>query len=292
MKANQLSRTAAFVAVKFYGLTQDEKFRSLFDKSTVTFYDKLVQSLPAPIRYYHFWLKFSWIRQLYIWSEELLLPGDLLHVIARKWFIQRMTDELLEEGYEQLIVLGAGFDHLAYHFAQKGIASFEFDAPYMAELKRRFLDEKYEGNLHPKIISSHFPRDQIGRQLAEQSDIDPQKKTIIVAEGFFDYLSPVTVSSSLNQIRNYFSNNTALVSTHFALDELSPFHRRVFSRSVQMVGEQLQLDTSIAGFKEMLIESGFNISQLYGSQEIRDSLHHQVKTDLPILEGFYILTAV
>lgn len=84
MKANQLSKTAAFVAIKFYGLTRIEKFRSLFDDSVVNFYDRIVQTLPGPLSYYHSWLKYSGIRKLFIGAEELLLPGDLLHIIARK----------------------------------------------------------------------------------------------------------------------------------------------------------------------------------------------------------------
>lgn len=204
MKPDQLSQTAAFIAVKFYGLTQMDHFRSLFDDSVIRFYNKLVKNLPAPIRYYHFWLQFSWIRKLYIWSEEILLPGDLLHIIARKWYIQQIVNQLVNDNYEQLIVLGAGFDHLAYRFTQKGLSCFEFDSPYMAERKRQFLKRHYPNSRHPQIIASHFPAHNIKTQLAEQSHLDPHKKTIIVAEGFFDYLTTDTVSASLGQLQDFF----------------------------------------------------------------------------------------
>lgn len=291
MKADQLSQTAAFVAVKFYGMTRMKEFRSLFDDSITSFYDRLVQTLPAPIRYYHYWLQFKGVRKLYIWSEELMLPGDLLHVIARKWHIQQMVGDHVDTGYEQIIVLGAGFDHLGYYYTQKGVPCFEFDAPYMANLKRSFLTEQYSGQTHPKIINLHLPGDQIGNLLATQQDIDPQKKTIVVAEGFFDYLDANTVSDSLHQLNAYFSQTPALISTHFALEELSAFHRRVFKSSVQMVGESLQFNASMDEFSRLLESEGFTMHQLTDSQEIRDSLSHLIKIKLEILDGFYVLQA-
>lgn len=291
MKPDQLSQTAAFIAVKFYGLTRIDDFHSLFDDSTIRFYDKLVVSLPAPIRYYHYWLRFNWIRKLYIWSEELLLPGDLLHIIARKWIIQQKVSKLVDDDYEQLIVLGGGFDHLGYHFSQKGLSCFEFDAPYMANLKRQFLNDQFSHQQHLQIISSHLPTNNLGSQFEEHPDIDPHKKTIIVAEGFFDYLTSSTVSTLLDQIQNFFSQRPALVSTHFALNELTAFHRWVFTKSVKIVGEQLLFNSSMSDFEKTLSENGFHISQIAGSQEISDKLHQRVKTDLPILKGFYILTA-
>ncbi|HET6527509.1 MAG TPA: class I SAM-dependent methyltransferase, partial [Balneolaceae bacterium] len=252
MKANQLSKTAAFIAIKFYGLTRIESYSALFDGSVIGFYDKLVQFLPSPLCRYHKWLKFKWIRKFYIASEELLLPGDLMHVLARKWYIRRMAEDLVDQGYEQLIVLGAGFDHLSHHYAQQGLRCFEFDAPYMAGLKRDFLKEAYPHSHHPSIIDSHFPADSFSEILQQQPGLDPAKKTIIVAEGFFDYLPSHTVNSLFITIKEYFSHNAAIISTHFALNELPRFHRWVFKTSVNLVDEKLQFNSSMYEFEQLL----------------------------------------
>lgn len=291
MKSDQLSQTAAFVAIKFYGLTRMDQYRSLFDDSVVAFYEQLIQSLPIPLRYYHYWLQQKWVRRLYIWSEELLLPGDLLHIIARKWYIQRMAERLLDEGYEQLVVLGAGFDHLAFDFAQRGIDSFEFDAPHMAALKRHFLSSCYPGRRHPNIIISHLPNDELGHEFSRHPQIDSNKKTIVVAEGFFDYLPPHLVASSLGQIQQYFSHKPALISTHFALDELSSFHRWVFKTSVNLVSERLQFNASMEAFRDILTNQQFELTQLHDAHEINTTIKNLVKTTLPVLKGFYVLLA-
>lgn len=291
MKGDQLSQTAAFVAIKFYGLTQKDSFRSLFEPSTLDFYDRLVRQLPKPLNYYHFWLQHRWIRKLYTWSEELLLPGDLLHVVGRKWMIQNFVQKLVDDGYEQLIVLGAGFDHLGYHYAQKGMPCFEFDAPHMATLKTDFLNRCYPGKEHPSIESTLLPGDRLGQRFEKLGDLDSDKKTIVVAEGFFDYLDTDTVSSTLEQLYNFFGHGTALVSTHFALDELSSFHRWIFRTSVKLVGEELRFDSSMSEFNELLSKNGFHIKERCDSGELGLKLKTHLATDLPMLKGIYLVLA-
>jgi len=290
MKSNQLSQTAAFVAIKFFGLTQIDSFRSIFDDSVIQFYENLLDSLPAPFRFYRYWLKFGWVRAFYIWGEELLLPGDLLHVVARKWYIQQMTQQFVEEGYKQIIVLGAGFDHLAYYYANRGVSCFEFDTPYMTVLKRNFFIRNYPGQHHPRIVQAFLPKDKIRDLLPRH--IDPEKKTLIIAEGFFDYLEAETVEQSLADINNFFSHKPALISTHFALDELPYFYQKVFEISVKLVGEKLQFHTPMKELKFILRKHGFKISQLYDSEDIRANLSEKLSTGLPVLGGFYVFSAI
>jgi O-methyltransferase involved in polyketide biosynthesis len=291
MDNDQLSQTAAFVAIKFYGLTRSDLFQSLFDKSIINFYDRLVQSLPAPLCYYHYWLKFGWVRRLYIWSEELLLPGDLLHVVARKWYLKRLIDQLVDQGYKQMIVLGGGFDHTATVYTAQGLRCVELDTPYMTRLKKQFLTERYPNAPHPEFISSLLPGNRLDTQFSDHPAVDPDQKTVVVAEGFFDYLNPQTVSDSLRQIQAFFSHRPTLIGTHFALDELSGFHRWIFTNSVKMVGEQLEFNTSADTFEQMILDNNFRSCQLFGTHTINKKIRSQIETSLPLLQGFYMFRA-
>ncbi|WP_138429899.1 class I SAM-dependent methyltransferase [Fodinibius saliphilus] len=289
MKADQLSQTAAFLAIKFYGLSRFDSFRSLFDDSVIIFYERLVKTLPAPNRYYHFWLQFRWVRKLYIWSEELLLPGDLLHVVARKWYIHRMVKKSIAEGSKQLIVLGAGFDHLAHHYSQQDIYCIECDVPYMAKRKKAFLRQFYPNSQHPLIVEAFLPKDQLVDIFENHPEVDPNKKTTIVAEGFFDYLNSNTVHSLLKGLKQHFTSTPTLISTHFDLNELFPFHQHIFKSSVKLVGEELQLQKSINEFKDLLSEIGYRLNRHYDCQTIREEITKHCNTDLPLLSGFHIL---
>ncbi len=289
MKPDQLSKTAAFIGIKFYGLTRDKAFRELFDEQVITFYERLVKHLPPPLQYYHYWLKHRWVRKLYTWSEELLLPGDLLHIIARKWYIRNHITKLINDGYEQIIVLGSGFDDLAFTYTQKGCSCFEFEAPFMAYQKRQFFERFYSDSNHPEVINSYLPENNIGTQLRENYSIDPYKKTIVVAEGFFDYLARDTVADTISQIRSYFKDNLTLITTHFALDELPIHHQWSFQSGVNVVGEKLQLNSSIREFEDLLSQHQFTVKQKFDYQSMAKTLHTKTETELSVLKGFYLL---
>ena len=290
MKSNQLSQSAAFIAVKLYGLTRDDRYRSLFNDNVLTYYERVVKALPAPIRYYHYWLKFSWIRSIYIRSEELFLPGDLMHILARKYYIQQMVEHLLSHGYEQILILGGGFDHSSLIYSQQYIPCLEADSPHMAGLKKQFLNKSYPDASHPKIVSMHLPQHTLSEVLDHQKRLSSQKKTIIIAEGFFDYMEENTVRILLSDIRDYFTSST-LISTHFALDELSAFHRFIFKSSLQLVGEKLQFNTSIDDFKHLLTNQQFEMDQCIGTQQIEKDFLPLTGSNLPVLNGFYLFTA-
>lgn len=291
MKPDQLSKTAAFIGIKFYGLTRINAFRELFDDEVITFYEQIIKQLPPPLKYYHYWLKHRWVRKLYIWSEELLLPGDLLHIIARKWYIRNQINEFVDDGYEQIIVMGAGFDDLAFTYTQKGYACFEFEAPYMVCQKRKFFKICYPKKTHPKIVESYLPKDQLSNQIEQHPEIDPHKKTILVAEGFFDYLTRDTVTKTISEIRSYFEDNATLITTHFALDELPLHHRWSFQSGVNTVGEKLQLNSSISEFENMLVQHNFSIKKRIDNDQMTTQLHQKTDTELMVLKGFYLLVA-
>ena len=109
--ANKLSLTASYIAVKFYGLTLNPNIASFFDSFTITFYRNVVCYLPKKLSWNQKALKSRVWRNFFVWWEELLLPGDLMHILSRKYYIEHAILKALNDGYEQLVVLGSGFDH-------------------------------------------------------------------------------------------------------------------------------------------------------------------------------------
>jgi O-methyltransferase involved in polyketide biosynthesis len=290
MNADQLSHSAAFIAIKFYGLSREPQFQFLFDEEVIRFYESIVQALPRPLCYYHYWLQFDWVRALYIKSEELLLPGDLPHILARKWYISRMLDKLLDQGYEQLLVLGGGFDHLAFQSTQRGIPSLEIDSPRMARLKKDFLRQRYPDYPHPLILPVQLAKGSLISTLDRQQHISPQEKTVIISEGFFDYISSKDIHTTLSMIQNYFTS-PALISTHFALNELPLAYRFVFRSSLQLVGEELKLNNSIDELKATFSQHQFAVEKCYNSTKLTDKFLNDLDTDMSMLQGFYLLQA-
>lgn len=292
MKPNQLSKTAAYIAIKFYGLTLMKPYRTLFDEEVTDFYSNLVSHLPFPLSAYHSLLQNNRIRSALMYINEKLLPGDLMHVLMRKYCIGKMVDNLVGQGYRQLVVLGAGFDHLAAYYSRRGIHSIELDAPLMTKVKSSFVHKNNHDNEQYTVVPAYLSRDRLPAVLDTLTDIDPSQNTIVVAEGFFDYLTPDHTRQVLRQLTRYFSAPLALTSTVFALDELWWMRSSVYKTSTWMVGEKLKLHHTLQEFRILLEEHGFTIEKHLSASDMQSAYLHPRNISRPVLPGFHLLKAV
>ena len=291
MKSKQISKTAAYVAIKFYGLTLIKPYRELFDKEVITFYDRLVGGLPAPLNNYHSLLKKKWFRSACMNLDELLLPGDLMHILMRKLYIKPMIGRLIAKGYTQILILGAGFDHIGKTYSQSGVTCIELDTALMTHIKQHFLDQHGYSNNHLTVYPADLGEGSLSDILPEIPKLDPNAATVAVAEGFFDYLSPESFSQTLNELSEFFNNELKLVSTVFSLQKLNPFHAFVFRNAVRAVGERLELYASLDNFKDFLVKNNFKIDQDLTAYEMRDGITVPKDFEMAVLPGFYLLEA-
>lgn len=284
----KISYTAAYIVVKFYGLTKNPKIASKFDSFVLDFYKKMVGFLPSHLSWYQGSLNSLFLRKLFIWSEELLLPGDLMHIICRKYYMTKLVDQALDNGIEQVVSMGAGFDHLAAYSSSKGVPSFELDLDWMIENKRSFLDEFGYANELLNTIPTDFMKQRLTEVLKTHVSFDPKKKTLFIGEGFFDYLSLKTTNEILKDIKSLNSQNQ-LLTTFFSLDELNWFHRFSFTSGVSLVGESLKLPLNRTEFINLLSDFGFSVSKEISHKEMKSDLLESMGIKLPVLKGFYIL---
>ncbi|GAB5408345.1 MAG: hypothetical protein BalsKO_07100 [Balneolaceae bacterium] len=286
----KISYTAAYIVVKFYGLTKDRRIADKFDPIIRSYYEKMVSFLPSHLSWYQNSLNSSFLRKLFIWSEELLLPGDLMHIICRKFYMTKMVDEALEQRTVQVVNLGAGFDHLGIYCSSKGIPSFELDIESMIDNKRSFLSEfDYSNNLLT-TLPANFLTQRLASILSAFEAFDPKKKTLFIGEGFFDYLPLDTTKEILEDIKALNSENK-LLTTFFSLDELNWFHRFSFTSGVSLVGESLRLPLNRVEFVELLNEYGFSVNKEISYREMKSDLVNSMKLNLPVLKGFYIMNS-
>jgi len=256
MNSDRISKTAAFIAIKFYGLTLSPPFRSLFDPGIVRFYEQIVRTLPPPLNTCHSLLERKWIRCISTFFEEFLLPGDLLHILIRKYGIGKAVEHALSEDFKQMVILGAGFDHLGAIYSRQGIRCIEIDRPSMADFKRHFVKRFDYGNPFLFVEDLMITRTSLRRLLSEKNDLDPNRNTIIVAEGFFDYISPLETAAVL-----------------------------------EVVGEKIRLGLSKTGFEELLEQNGFPIFSTVPSPVLPVAKHRLDDHGLDILNGFYLVQA-
>ncbi len=127
--------------------------------------------------------------------------GDLGFIVARSRYMDDVLTEALDQGIQQLVILGAGFDSRAYRFdrLKTGVKVFEVDHPTTQKNKRKKLDRI----LGPKGIPNHvvfvpvdFTRDSLAARLLGNGYME-QSKTLFIWEGVTMYLDETSVKSTL-----------------------------------------------------------------------------------------------
>ncbi len=289
--SKKISYTAAYIVVKFFGLTKDPNIASKFDPFVLDFYKRMVGFLPSHLSWYQNSLDSSFWRKFFIWSEELLLPGDLMHIISRKYYMTKLVDEALNNGIEQVVSMGAGFDHLASYSSSRKIPSFELDMDWMIESKQSFLDEYGYSNDHLKTLPVDFISQRLVDVLSDQKGFDSNKKTLFIGEGFFDYLPLETTKEILEDIKSLNPDNQ-LLTTFFSLDELNWFHRFSFTSGVSLVGESLKLPLNRVEFIKLLNEYGFFVEKEISYREMEEDIVKSIGIKLPVLKGFYVMNSL
>ncbi|MDQ1274335.1 MAG: Leucine carboxyl methyltransferase [Planctomycetota bacterium] len=134
--------------------------------------------------------------------ESLGALGPLLLGIgnstrARVRYFDDFVKRSIDEGLEQLVILGAGYDTRAYRIeglsGKDNIKVFEVDQPVTQDVKKEKIREIF-GGLQENVV--YVPLDLTAENLGEKllgSGYDKSKQTLFIMEGLLMYLSPETV---------------------------------------------------------------------------------------------------
>ena len=202
---SKTSRTAEFTCmIRFQSyLEKREQYRSDDYISTVIINSivKFLLSIP-PVRSY--------------FINNIYAPGMYEYVIARTKFIDGELKKALQEGVEQVLIFGAGFDSRGIRFSDisKNAAVFEMDAPVTQRAKLERYKEKgieIPGNLI--FIPIDFDRESIPRKL-EESGFKKDRKSLFILEGLTMYLQPESVAATFKIIQEFSGIGSRVVFDH------------------------------------------------------------------------------
>lgn len=145
--------------------------------------------------WFGFALRHTWARELLMLAERFLLGGIFTHYLARKRWIEREVKRALSGGIRQVVVLGAGYDTLAWrlHGRFPGVRFFEIDHPATQASKLEALGEWKNLRFLPGDLS----REAIPEILAAHDEYDAAKPSIVIAEGLTMYFSGLKVREIL-----------------------------------------------------------------------------------------------
>ncbi len=139
-------------------------------------------------------------------------PGVWEFLTARERYIDDYLLACLDEGIQQLVVLGAGFDSRAYRFEQLcNRRVFEVDHPATQNVKLAKL-RKVWGELPAHVV--YVPVDFETETLADRllaNGYDPHAKTLFIWQGVIHYLTPEAADNTLAFIAHNSGAGSSLV---------------------------------------------------------------------------------
>jgi methyltransferase (TIGR00027 family) len=192
-------------------------------------------------------------------------------LVARCRYMDDILQSNLDQGLQQLVILGAGYDSRAYRFKalKQGVKVFEVDHPATQQVKMSKVKEVL-GELpgYVAYVGIDFNRDTLEEKL-RACGYDEQQKTLFIWEGVVMYLSTEAVDRTLRFIAHHSGSGSQVVFDYIytALLDGSVRHGEVsrMRRARRFSGEGLTFSILEGRGQEFLERRGFlNIIDVSG----------------------------
>jgi methyltransferase (TIGR00027 family) len=155
------------------------------------------------------------LRGLVLSLRERRMPGSLGAILCRTRYIDDVLKRSLEEGLDQVVILGAGFDSRAYRIpGMDQVQVFEVDLPGTRELKQIRLEKvlgAVPGNV--TLIGMDFDQQDLGDILAA-AGFQKGKRTLFIWEGVTQYLTAEAVSNTFEFVSDDSGAESGIVFTY------------------------------------------------------------------------------
>ena len=188
MRDDTPSDTATLVARSMVLAAEDDGLRKLVEQGEA---ETLRRILGDGVGWFGLARRQAWARRLFFKVVDRMVPGIVPHYLARKRWIEIAVRVALAGGAARVVVLGAGFDTLAWrlHGEFPEVEFLELDHPATQRVKRRALGE-----------AANFSYGQVDlalQSLADSPGLDASMSTVFVAEGLTMYLREERVAALL-----------------------------------------------------------------------------------------------
>lgn len=201
MRDTKASSTAQVIARSIVLISQDRKLRHLLPSGAAEASIWFVEEFSKTSGLFVKCSQWSWFRVMCHLLERCTIPGIILHYVLRKRYLEDVARAAIQEGFQQVIVLGGGFDTLALRLHQEfvNVTFIELDHPSTQRAKASALEKrrlpKETMALVPIDFSQHDFSDVLPRVPCYRNDV----KSLLICEGVLMYLSCVEVDKFFHQ---------------------------------------------------------------------------------------------
>lgn len=197
--------------------------------------------------------------------------GTSLRVRVR--YFDDFVKKSAEEGLEQLVILGAGYDTRAYRIEGiKKVKVFEVDHPDTQHFKIQKIREIF-GFLsdHVVYVPVDLETQTLGQSLFNKR-YNSLKKTLFVMEGLVQYLSPKSVDEIFSFIARNSPKGSAVIFDYHdesVINETSEAGKMI-KNFLEQMGEHLKFGIEEGEVEEFLSQHGFSNIINVSSEEYRN----------------------
>jgi methyltransferase (TIGR00027 family) len=176
--------------------------------------------------------KQRWMIRVYQFQDRMM-PGQWEGFGHRKVFMNQRVEAAIEQGARQVLVLGAGFDTLCLRLAPKypEVRFVEIDHPSTSAAKARGIEKVGQPENMIRIAADLGER-SLPKVLSEDGYWDASQRSVIVAEGLFQYLTDEEVRGLLTDAAVCTSPGSRIAFSHAI-----PGDRKLLSALVRLISE-------------------------------------------------------
>jgi len=255
VKRNRSSRTAIGIAAcRARESMRPENERICYDPFARYF-------LPLP---YHIVSRIPFLINYLRKKRRLRSPGILEAIVTRVRYMDDFLLACIDDGLEQFVSLGAGFDTRPYPMEalKTGLKVFEVDHPATQKMKMKKLTKIYGVSpTHVRYVPVYFNSQDLGEQLMKKG-FDPTLKTLFIWEGVIMYLKPESVDKTLAFMRNYSKPGSAVIFDYIPSSAVNgskaPKEGKQLKRDVKRKGEELVFAIEPQDVEAYLLKRGFD----------------------------------
>jgi len=290
MLPGTVSRTACGTAVgraiESYRAEKDRLFEDCFAMGFLPVkYRAIVRLLQVPV-----------LGAALLAMRERQVPGIMGNLLCRTRFIDDTFRDTVARGFEQVVILGAGFDSRAYRIpGTSRIRVFEVDHPATQDLKRERIERMHnELASHVTFVPIDFERQELGEVIAA-AGFRTGAKTFFIWEGVTQYIAAEAVDSTFRYVSHAGALGSRIVFTYI--------HRGLIDGSVRMEGAQkliseLERQGEPWGFgidpaelSQYLAARGLKLVEDVGARDYRTRYLDPIGRAMDIFEGERVAVA-
>ncbi len=215
---NKPSSTAVFVANGVWSVGQHQQFSYLVPDQMKMCNEAIVKSvnslLNMPMGKKLLCMKTAMM-------ERFSIPGIYLHFVCRKRCIEEYVCTAIDQGAEQVVIIGAGFDVLSLLISKKypDVRVIEIDHPATQAWKKAIISQVFpDEKIH--FIDLDLTKTTLQERLLASPEYSESRKTVFVAEGLTMYLGEKDVYEMLQFVKNHSAQKSPFIFTY--MEESQP----------------------------------------------------------------------